>query len=717
MSEIETPRTQDRIGKSQKDSDAPLACLTAPLRLVGSLTLGILLLSILLVCMAFGTFVESEYGDDVSQFVIYANPWFHGIIALLAINIAFSVLVRLFWMKRYYPFLITHIGILLLLFGCYLTWQQGKEAKITLPEGTVGNVAVKTKQQQLEFTCIAHNSTNALQPSRFPLRLGPFSWRDYHYDNWIKDNRWYKTILWYAMHSGSRTIGEYKVPIDNKEDITIDILDYYANSVLEPVPPFDVQILWSKKTVQTVTELGETKETPRSQEPVRLDLRSRHFMPGLSDVRGVSATMSQEERVSFSLAMSSEELIAFQKSRPQGGNQAGLWGEIVLYYGGNHYSVNVDHLIRLTENQRFAVGDSGLQIGNVLFRDRGPIISFSVFTQGGKWETMTLFPDNPELNRQAREIGIFGSYWIDPQRIMRESVDHAESPVLQRMAIQRLDFMQGTDKKLYYRLWSGQKIVADGVAPDQGGQTKPKFKVAEQTPDEAEITIDRFIRQDVPGHRIVSALTGKGQYNEQRLQLRVLFDGKEDTFWIRAVVPTIVPLPPEQDQVRYIYGNNRTLCVQLNSETIDLGFGILLKQFEARTEPGTRMPSYYSSLVDYVEPINPADTDSRNLKNYQVLPGGENILISMNRPGYFFSGTTGHGYRIYQSSYTGPYYPDHPWFNALYDGTIFPWETRPRESIAMSTLSVNADPGRGWKYFGSLLTVLGSALFVWRRRY
>jgi hypothetical protein len=254
--------------------------------------------------------------------------------------------------------------------------------------------------------------------------------------------------------------------------------------------------------------------------------------------------------------------------------------------------------------------------------------------------------------------------------------------------------------------------------PDREGQRKPQFSIAQQTPNEAEVVIDRFVSQDVPGSRIVLAPVNRGMHNDQRVKLRVAFEGKEDTFWLRAVAPTVVPLPPEQDQIRYIYGNGRTLCVQLNFETIELGFGILLKEFEKRTEPGIRMPSHFSSRVNYVEPIDPTAAGtafSRRLENFQVLPGGENILISMNRPGYFRG--NGAGYRIYQSSYLGPFYPDQPQFHELYDGTIFPWETRPRMSIAMSTLSVNNDPGRGWKYFGCFLIVMGSALFVWRKHW
>jgi hypothetical protein len=206
-------------------------------------------------------------------------------------------------------------------------------------------------------------------------------------------------------------------------------------------------------------------------------------------------------------------------------------------------------------------------------------------------------------------------------------------------------------------------------------------------------------------------------HGEERVQLRVTCDGKEETFWLRASAPTSVPVSPEQDQIRYIDGKDRTYSVKLNYENIDLGFGILLKKFDQHTEPGTQMPSHFSSLVDYVEPIDQAEvgkTFSQNWKGYRALPGGENILISMNRPG-FFGGAAGHGFRIYQSSYRGPFYPDDPQFHELYDCTIFPWEDRPRESISATILSVNADPGRGWKYFGSLLIVLGVAMFVWRK--
>ena len=65
----------------------------------------------------------------------------------------------------------------------------------------------------------------------------------------------------------------------------------------------------------------------------------------------------------------------------------------------------------------------------------------------------------------------------------------------------------------------------------------------------------------------------------------------------------------------------------------------------------------------------------------QKTAGKENINISMNEP------LTVHGITLYQSSYE---------------------DARPRPTV--SIFSVNRDPGRPWKYLGSLLLVGGAIL-------
>ncbi|MDR3234170.1 MAG: hypothetical protein LBT46_11000 [Planctomycetaceae bacterium] len=688
-----------------------LLFLSAPLRLAGSLTLGIALLAVLLIVLAWGTFIESEYGTSVSRFVLYGTYWFAALIALLCVNIFCAVIIRFPWGLYHIPFLLAHCGLLVLFFGCYRTWQNGEQAQITLPEGSVSRLATKIDRQQLHFSYIEHQFADTPEPHQVPFLPGPFNWRDYEYENWFRNDTKYKTSLWYALQLAPRNQGKILVADKN---VKVEVLDYLANSELEAVPPLELNILW-KQTVKTQTELGEEKETPRNWESVRLEMQQR-----LLDVRGAGVSMSQGERVSFFTALSQEELTAFQTGLPKGGAFSGFWGELVFYYGGKIYSLNADILVKLSGNERAALAESGLEIGEVRFRERGPIINLAVFAPGGTKETLTLFPDNPEMNVQARKLGVFGSYWTEPQKILQNK-DYSENPMIQRLAKPRYDFVEGQDKKLYYRLWSGAKVIAGGVVPDAGGAAKPEFTVAEGTSFESVISVTRFVPQDVWGARVVALPAGYGTGHrggtEERLKLRVAFDGKEDTFWLRAAAPTIVPLPPETDQVRYLYGNNRTLCVQWDFTKIDLGFAILLKKFEQRSEPGTKMPSHFSSLVDFVEPVNPGKLTqafSQKSEDYRPLPDGKDVLISMNRPAYF-QGTAG-GYRIYQSSYMGPYHPNQPQFFELYGGTIFPWETEPRESISMSTLSVNNDPGRGWKYFGCLLIVAGTAGFVWRRK-
>ena len=710
--------------------DVPVRFFIVPFRLIGSLTFGIALLSFLLLLLAFGTFIEAEYGTAVSQFALYANPWFHLITALLGLNIFVSVLLRWPWQRNHIPFLIVHFGIVILLFGCFLTWQYGEEAQITLPEGTVGMVAVKPASPQFMLQYINHSDADASEMVHIPFLSGPFSWRDYQYDHWKQKSNRYKLPLWYAMqttlpflaasHSVSLGRGE-----DASANVEIEVLDYLAHSAVEPVPPLDLRIRWNDQW-----------------ESVRLDLQPQQVMSGLTDSRGVNVTMPHGQRITYNLALSQKELTAFRQ--PQTSlyllPSSGLWGEVVLFHNGKHYSIDVEDLKSLEDGQYYTVPDSALTISNVRFRDRGPIIHFVAMTQTGDREAITLFPDNPELNVQARRLGIFGTYWVDPTRIMHESADHTDNPMLQRLAAPRLDFLQGMDGNLYYRVWSGRQVVADGSIRIPHTAQSERWEADDMSMNSvsidtetlsADFNIVRFVPQDVPGGRVVPAAATPQQHGEQRVELRVLFDGAEDVFWIRAATPTVVPLPPEQDQIQYLYGNNRTLAVQLNFETLDLGFGILLKQFDKRTEPGLRMSSHYSSLVDYVEPTDSAAAGlarrspmfSPNLEYYRTLPGGADILISMNRPGFFRGQSVterneigqGRGYRIYQASYIGPFYPDQPQFHEIYDGRIFPWESRPRESIALSTLSVNDDPGRGWKYLGSFLIVLGSALFVWRR--
>jgi len=72
---------------------------------------------------------------------------------------------------------------------------------------------------------------------------------------------------------------------------------------------------------------------------------------------------------------------------------------------------------------------------------------------------------------------------------------------------------------------------------------------------------------------------------------------------------------------------------------------------------------------------------------------------------------TGRTYRLFQSSFNGPWKPGNPEFDQLAG------RDRSRDQIYLSRLSINYDPGRGLKYAGSLLLVAGITMVFYMRAY
>lgn len=101
-----------------------------------------------------------------------------------------------------------------------------------------------------------------------------------------------------------------------------------------------------------------------------------------------------------------------------------------------------------------------------------------------------------------------------------------------------------------------------------------------------------------------------------------------------------------------------------------LPYAIRLKQFELKHNPGTLDPAAYSSFVQVVDQFQKTE------KDMNALPVTH---ITMNEP------MEVKGYTFYQASYI----PDFP---------------RPTTTI----LSVNYDPGRALKYWGSILLIAGA---------
>jgi len=154
----------------------------------------------------------------------------------------------------------------------------------------------------------------------------------------------------------------------------------------------------------------------------------------------------------------------------------------------------------------------------------------------------------------------------------------------------------------------------------------------------------------------------------------------------------------EKPAPHVVAGRGRRVAIALAQDAVDLGFAVRLREFHRRLDPGSPMPSYYASCVDIVDAGDP----SRWLQ--------QAVVITLNAPVDVCDPRTGQTYRLFQEGFDGPWTPEDPKFDKLVGAD------RTRDHVYLSQLSVNSDPGRGLKYAGSFLVILGIAVVYFLKR-
>lgn len=105
------------------------------IRFLGSLPVAIALLSILTLLFIVSTVTESIYGTPFAQDLVYKAGWFDILLSLVGVNILCSTIRKIPWKRRHTGFVITHIGILLILGGSLLTRLSGIDGELAIAEG------------------------------------------------------------------------------------------------------------------------------------------------------------------------------------------------------------------------------------------------------------------------------------------------------------------------------------------------------------------------------------------------------------------------------------------------------------------------------------------------------------------------------------------------------------------------------------------------------
>lgn len=108
--------------------------------LLSSLEVAVFVILALAAVLTVGTIVESKYGAAVASQLVYRSFWNQGILWLLLINVTAAAASRLPWKKHHVGFLVTHLGIVTLLLGSFLTQRFGIDGLLALAPGETGRL-------------------------------------------------------------------------------------------------------------------------------------------------------------------------------------------------------------------------------------------------------------------------------------------------------------------------------------------------------------------------------------------------------------------------------------------------------------------------------------------------------------------------------------------------------------------------------------------------
>ncbi len=692
------------------DRPLPVRLAFGLFRVCASLQLAVVLIAGVAVLLAWATFVESRYGAAAVRFGIYGTWWFTAIGALLALNIFCAAAARFPWKRRHTGFVVTHLGLLVLLAGCLVSRLGGIDATLSVFEGHA-NWRAFEDSQHFQLTVLSGTNTTSepqgLSPRKalpqdkpggsptvlfVPFRAGPFNWDDY------------AGLFPFPWRLARRDRGV----LYDRDGIKLEVLDYYADSKQIAAPRIELKVDTASGS------LHEPGFPSDRWTPVVLMIKPSIGPHAAVHRFGMAnrRTLPDGLRIVFWTAGSRQETEAFLDSAPTGDSpdfsaaQKGLspsenigqYGRIVLHAGGEKFEFSVD---RLREQPRRVLGESGLELEFISFEPRFTAVRLTIHRKDGSQRPMVLIADLPDFNRQNPDDGVYGTFWFDATQEPGTDETPNNMPSVKKMrqaAAPRIDIIQGDDRRLYYRTWHSPTVGTIAPLPADGTE----ITVFDGTDALATLYVEKFLPLDKPGN-ILTPIPFERKKNRElkkrRAKVRLTVDGTSEEFWLLGTSADPLPGPISAQQRHVVDGLHRRVTVTMPRDQLDVGFQIYLHKFNRRLDPGTSQASHYSSLVDF---LDRHDSDK---------PLQRNVLITLNAPVDFSDPHTGRSYRLFQASFRGPWRKDHPLFKELVE------EGSGREQLFLSWLTVNYDPGRGLKYAGSLLIVAGIVIMYYMRAY
>lgn len=144
--------------------------LTAIYRVLISLKLAVILILLLMAVLIAGTIIESRCGVEAARVLIYDAPFFSILLTLLGANVFTVTLSRWPWKKKHTGFLLTHLGILLILTGSVMTRRFMVDGQMIFQEGQTSDT-ISLSELQVEL-----HERDGVSATVYKLPPQPFQW-------------------------------------------------------------------------------------------------------------------------------------------------------------------------------------------------------------------------------------------------------------------------------------------------------------------------------------------------------------------------------------------------------------------------------------------------------------------------------------------------------------------------------------------------------------
>lgn len=105
------------------------------LKFLASIKLAVPIIIALGVLTAAGTIVEAMYNAEIAGKLVYKTTWMFLVMGALSVNLIAVMVDRWPWKARHVPFLLAHVGLLLLLAGSVMTMKWGLDGSMRVGVG------------------------------------------------------------------------------------------------------------------------------------------------------------------------------------------------------------------------------------------------------------------------------------------------------------------------------------------------------------------------------------------------------------------------------------------------------------------------------------------------------------------------------------------------------------------------------------------------------